>query len=310
MSALESDIRPVGQRTVKKKYFSFRGYGMLLPAFLLMLVFSYYPPIMAIIFSFSHWDGFNPPAFNGLQNYISVLTDHLFWISMFHLGVWSFFKLILEISIPLIVAVVIYHLKSERARYIYRVLFVIPMVVPMIVQLMVWSFIYSPQIGMLDTFLKDIGLGMLTQNWLGAPHIALYSLVFVGFPFVIPFNLLIFYAGLQNIPDSVFEASRLDGVSRIRRFFTIEVPLVLGQIKLLMILTIIGLLQNIALPLVLTNGGPGYSTYIPGLYMYFTAFTNGELGLGMAIAMILFIIVLALTLLQVKFIKPSTEFEA
>ena len=77
-----------------------------------------------------------------------------------------------------------------------------------------------------------------------------------------------------------------------------------------MILTIIGLLQNITLPLVLTDGGPGYSTYIPGLYMYTTAFSNGEYGMGLAIAMILFILVLALTLIQVKFIRPSNEFEA
>lgn len=309
MSTVEG-IRAMKSLRIRRKYNGFWGYGMLIPAFALMITFSFYPPIVAIIFSFSNWDGFNPPSFTGIQNYVSILTDHVFWLSMAHLGVWSIIKLILEIAMPLIVAVVIYHLKSQRMQYIYRVLFVVPMVVPMMVQLMVWSFIYSPQIGMLDRVLKAWGLGGFIQNWLGDPHLALYSLVFVGFPFVIPFNLLIFFAGLQSIPESVFEAAKLDGVSRLRIFFTIEVPLVLGQIKLLMILTIIGLLQNIALPLVLTNGGPGYSTYIPGLYMYITAFTNGELGLGMAVAMLLFVIVLFLTLIQVKFIRPSTEFEA
>lgn len=309
VSAME-EVKTIQRMKIRKKHSGFWGYGMLIPAFVLMLTFSFYPPIVAVVFSFTNWDGFNPPAFTGFKNYVSVLTDHVFWISMIHLCIWSFFTLILQIVVPLVVAVVIYHLKSQRMQYVYRVLFVIPMVVPMMVQLMVWSFIYSPQIGMLDRLLKTLGLGGLIQNWLGNPHVALYALVFVGFPFVIPFNLLIFFAGLQNIPDSVFEAAKLDGVSRLRLFFTMEVPLVLGQIKLLMILTVIGLLQNIALPLVLTNGGPGYSTYIPGLYMYIAAFTNGQLGLGLAIAMILFIIVMALTLIQVKFIKVSTEFEA
>lgn len=309
MSVIDGKLGLVKKTRLKNGH-SFWGYGMLLPAFALMLVFSFYPPIVAIVYSFTNWNGFDSPSFVGLSNYTSVLRDSLFWISMLHLLIWSVLKLILEIGVPLIVAVVIYHLKSQRAQYIYRVLFVIPMVVPGIVQLLVWSFIYDPGIGIADKVLKGLGLGFLVQNWLGSPHVALYSLVFVGFPFVIPFNLLIFYTGLQNIPESVFEAARLDGVGSVRRLFKIEFPLVLGQVKLLMILTVIGLLQNITLPLILTNGGPGYSTYIPGLYMYTTAFSNGQYGLGLAIAMILFILILALTLVQQKLIKPSNEFVA
>lgn len=283
---------------------------MLIPSFILMLLFSFYPPIMAIIYSFMHWDGFNPPSFVGIHNYLSILHDNIFWISMGHLGIWSALKLIFEVIVPLIVAVVIYHLKNQRAQYIYRVLFVVPMVVPAVVQLMIWSFIYDPNVGVLNTLLTSLGLKGLILNWLGSPRIALYALVFVGFPFVIPFNLLIFYAGLQNIPESVYDATRLDGVKKFRRLLQIEFPLVLGQVKLLMILTVITLLQNIMMPLIMTNGGPGYSTYIPGLYMYFDAFQNGQFGLAMAVAMIIFVIVLILTLIQVKFIRPSTEYEA
>lgn len=294
----------------RRRYNWLSGYGMLVPAFILMLLFSYYPPIAAIVFSFSHWDGFNPPQFIGLQNYINVFSDKIFWISMAHLGIWSAIKLILEITVPFVVAVVIYHLKSPLMQYIYRVLFVIPMVVPMVVQLMIWSFFYDPHVGVLNAFLSAVGLKALILNWLGSPKIALYALIFVGFPFVIPFNLLIFFSGLQNIPKSVFEAAQLDGVTRLKRLFQIEFPLVLGQVKLLMILTVISLLQNIMMPLVLTNGGPGYSTYIPGLYMYFDAFQNGQFGAGMAVAMIIFVIVLIFTLIQVKYIRPSTEYEA
>lgn len=310
MNLLETNL-PVSIKT-KSKFRSnwISGYGMLIPSFILMLLFSFYPPIMAIIYSFMHWDGFNPPSFVGIHNYLSILHDNIFWISMGHLGIWSALKLIFEVIVPLIVAVVIYHLKNQRAQYIYRVLFVVPMVVPAVVQLMIWSFIYDPNVGVLNTLLTSLGLKGLILNWLGSPRIALYALVFVGFPFVIPFNLLIFYAGLQNIPESVYDATRLDGVKKFRRLLQIEFPLVLGQVKLLMILTVITLLQNIMMPLIMTNGGPGYSTYIPGLYMYFDAFQNGQFGLAMAVAMIIFVIVLILTLIQVKFIRPSTEYEA
>lgn len=286
------------------------GYGMLIPSFLILFTFMYLPTFIAIIFSFTDWDGFNSPQFTGLHNYLTLLTDKVFWISMGNIGLWALIKVIVELTVPLVVAVVIYHLKSEKMQYVYRVLFVIPIVVPGIVMFMIWNFIYDPNVGVLNALLETVGLEGLIQNWLGDSTYALFALMFVGFPFVIPLNLLIFFAGLQNIPESIYESAELDGVNKISRFFKLEVPLVMGQIKLLLILTIIQLLQNVTLPLVMTNGGPGYSTYVPGLYMYFLAFQNGEFGFGMAVSMIIFVIVLILTWIQVKYIKPSNEFVA
>ena len=297
--------------TVARRRTNWRSaYTMMFPTIVLLLAFMYYPAIMAIVYSFTNWDGLNQPSFVGILNYAQVLRDPVFWLSMQHLLLWALFRLIVDLMIPLVVASMIYHLTSRRAQYLYRVLFVIPMVIPNVVALMVWSFIYDPNVGVLNGTLKAIGLSGLALDWLGNPKLALGALMFVGFPFVIPFNLLIFYAGLQNISDSVYEAARLDGAGVWRRFFQLEMPLVLGQLKLLMILTVIGLLQNVMLPLVLTNGGPGYATYMPGLYMYFAAFQNGQIAVGLAVAMIIFIIVLGLTLVQVRFIRPSTEFEA
>ncbi|KKI90619.1 hypothetical protein WQ54_20580 [Bacillus sp. SA1-12] len=283
---------------------------MLIPSFILLITFMYYPALIAIGFSFTNWDGFNQPQFTGFQNYIRLFKDEIFLISMKNVGVWTVIKVIVELLVPLIVAVMIFHLKSKRMQYIYRVLFVIPVVVPGIVMFMIWSFMYDPNVGVLNTLLKTLGLEGMIQNWLGDPNIALYALMFVGFPFVVPFNLLIFYAGLQSISESVYESAKLDGITRIRRFFQIEIPLVMGQVKLILILTVIQLLQNVTLPLVMTNGGPGYSSYVPGLYMYFLAFQNGEFGLGMAVSMIIFVIVLFLTWIQMKYINPSTEYKA
>ncbi len=307
---LESDRAIKRKKRGKLRYNWKSGYGMLIPSFILLITFMYYPALIAIGFSFTNWDGFNQPQFTGFQNYLTLFKDKIFLISMKNVVIWTVVKVIVELLIPLIVAVMIFHLKSKRMQYIYRVLFVIPVVVPGIVMFMIWSFIYDPNVGVLNTLLKSLGLEGLIQNWLGDPHIALYALMFVGFPFVVPFNLLIFYAGLQSISESVYESAKLDGITRVRRFFQIEIPLVMGQVKLILILTVIQLLQNVTLPLVMTNGGPGYSSYVPGLYMYFLAFQNGEFGLGMAVSMIIFVIVLILTWIQMKYINPSTEYKA
>ncbi len=234
----------------------------------------------------------------------------MFWISIRNVAVWAVVKTILEIAIPLLVAVIIYHLRSKQMQYIYRVIFVVPVVVPDIVLYLIWSFFFDPNIGVLGHLFSALGLAGATPNWLGDPNIALFSLMSVGFPFVVPFNLLIFFAGLQAIPDEVMESARIEGVGRARRFFQIELPLVMGQMKLLLILTMIQLLQNVTLPLVLTNGGPGYSTYVPGLLMYLLAFQNGQFGLGMAVSMVIFILVLSLTWIQFRYIRPGAEYSA
>lgn len=302
-----SDARP---SLSKLKYQWKSGYGMLLPAFFLLIMFMYYPALSAIVFSFSSWDGFNAPIFNGLHNYITLVKDPVFWISIRNVAVWAVVKTILEIAIPLLVAVIIYHLRSKQMQYIYRVIFVVPVVVPDIVLYLIWSFFFDPNIGVLSHLFSALGLAGATPNWLGDPNIALFSLMSVGFPFVVPFNLLIFFAGLQAIPDEVMESARIEGVGRARRFFQIELPLVMGQMKLLLILTMIQLLQNVTLPLVLTNGGPGYSTYVPGLLMYLLAFQNGQFGLGMAVSMVIFILVLSLTWIQFRYIRPGAEYSA
>lgn len=305
------DKKVVSKRRKKRKHYNWKsGYGMLIPSFFFLIMFMYYPAFVAIFYSFTNWDGFNIPEVTGVENYLVLLTDKIFWISMKNIALWAFIKVIVELAVPLIVAIVIYHLKSKRMQYFYRVIFVMPVVVPGVVMFMIWSFIYDPNVGVLNALLNSFGLESWIQNWLGDPNIALFALMFVGFPFVVPFNLLIFFAGLQNIPESVYESAILDGVTKVKRFFQIEVPLVMGQVKLLLILTVIQLLQNVTLPLVMTNGGPGYSTYVPGLYMYFLAFQNGEFGLGMAVSMIIFVIVLLLTWIQMRYIRPSTEYDA
>ena len=194
--------------------------------------------------------------------------------------------------------------------YIYRVLFIIPMVVPAIVMLLIWGFIYDYNIGILNQILRVIGLSHFCQAWLADPKVALYSLMLIGFPWIGGFALLIYYAGLQSIPHDVLDSCKIDGATGLRRILSVDLPLVRAQSKLLVVLGFIGGVQGFQTQLLLTNGGPGYSTMVPGLYLYRNAIQYDRMGYACAIGVILFAAVLGITYLNMKYMKSSTEFEA
>jgi ABC-type sugar transport system permease subunit len=313
-------------------------------------------------------------------------TWNLVRVMTFHLSVGLF--------MPLLIAEVLFHLRSDRWKYGYRVLFIIPMVVPGIVGVLMWQFIYNYKWGVLNQFInlfrrpetmhgtqlfflvaayavalylirmrqlarlragrgatipRAVVLALLAapllfvagygvyaagggadgfaafacrysgassfwawldphpRDWLGDGDIALYSIMFMGFPWIGTISMLIFYAGLQAIPTSVLESARLDGAGGLRRFFSIDFPLILGQFKLLLILGIIGGIQGFQSVLLLTYGGPGKSTNMPGLGMYNYAFRHARLGYGTAVGVAMFIVILAITYVNIKYIRPSAE---
>jgi raffinose/stachyose/melibiose transport system permease protein len=211
--------------------------------------------------------------------------------------------------VPLLVAKLITSLRSQRLQYLLRVGFVVPLVVPGVVFILIWGFFYEPTQGLLNRLLTDLHLGGLTQAWLGDPNLALYCVMFMGFPWVDGFGLLIYTAGLQAIPGELTEAAAIDGANARQRFWHIEIPLILGQIRLMATLAIINGLQNFTQVLILTNGGPGQATTVPGLYLYQAAMFDQRMGYASAIAFVLFVIILLITAANMKFIRPATEFE-
>lgn len=134
--------------------------------------------------------------------------------------------------------------------------------------------------------------------------------MFVGFPFVYGVNLLIYYAGLMNIPQSLHDAARVDGAGSVKTFLRVDIPMVTGQFKLLLILGIINGLQMFQNILVLTRGGPGFETMVPGMYMFRFAFAFNRMGYACAIGLVLFVLIFAITLLNAKLIRSSAEHEA
>jgi raffinose/stachyose/melibiose transport system permease protein len=192
--------------------------------------------------------------------------------------------------------------------YFYRVLFVIPVVIPGIVGILVWRQLYEPNVGLFNTILS--ALGMPTSAWLNAPNSALFSLIFMGFPWIDGVDVLIILAGLLAIPVEVIEAAIMDGAGSFRRFFAIELPLLVPQIRLIVILNVIYVLQDFGWQLVVTRGGPVYATTVPAWMIYEKAIGGQRYGYASAIGVTLFALVLILTLINNATIRSNIEYQA
>lgn len=283
-------------------------YLFLLPTFALLVVFSYYPPIFAIYNSFFQWDGFTARIFTGLKNFTDLAKDKVFLGSIKNLFILMGSGLIIGLSVPLFVAEMIFNLKNDRWRYAYRLLFVIPMVVPGLVGTFLWRFILDPNVGLLNMLMEAIGGPEWRQPWLGGTRTVLISFIIMGFPWVSGVNVLIYLAGLQSIPGEIFDAALIDGATGFQRFLKVDLPLVMGQVKLLLILGVIGGLQAYQAQLVLTNGGPGYSSMMPGLVMYQEAFSYNRIGYANAIGLLTFIVILFFTYINMKYVRSSADY--
>lgn len=272
----------------------------LLPTFAVLISFSYYPAMSAIGYSFTKWDGFFDPTFVGLENYKFLFKDPIFWLSLRNVLIWSSGALIVSMIAPYLGAEMVFAIRSKRKQYLYRSLITLPMIVPAVVTIEIWNFIYNPEFGLLNNLLRSMNLSGLIQNWLGDSRWVIPSLFFIGFPWISGLNFLLFYAGLQGIPSDVLEYAQLDGCKGLRRIFSIDLPLTISQIKLALILGIINTLQNVTTPLLMTGGGPGYDSYVPGLYMYFEAFKRSNFGYATTIATMMFVLILVLTLISTR----------
>ncbi|MBE0691188.1 MAG: sugar ABC transporter permease [Anaerolineae bacterium] len=280
-------------------------YIMVLPTILMLLVFFYIPAVNGFLTSFQYVD-VRGAQWVGLENYQRLFADTRLIQSFRNLAFLAVFNVGVVTTLPLIVAVLIFRLKSMRAQYWWRIVFVVPIVVPSVAIILVWRWMYSAD-GGLNILLSAVGLGHLTRSWLGDRNVVMWALVFTNFPWVAGINFLIYYAGLQDIQQEVLDAAVVDGATSFRRFRSIELPLLRPQMRLLVLLTLVFWLRSFELPLIMTNGGPGFASMVPGLRMYFAINRDFDLGYGSAIGTILFLLVLVVTLLQMRLTRSRDD---
>ena len=172
---------------------------------------------------------------------------------------------------------------------------------------LLWKMIYNPSIGLINQSLTALGLERYTHAWLAEESLAIWSIVFAGFPWVNVFAFLILLGGLLNINRNIFEAATIDGITIWGRFRRIDVPLIMPQIKLLIVFVFIGSIQDFTGVLVFTGGGPGISTYVPALQMFFQTAEGANLGYAASIGVFLFVLVLGATVVNLKLIRTQVS---
>lgn len=281
-------------------------YLCLLPGFAFIGLFLVYPSWEAFRISFLDWNMRNylHPKYVGFANYVQVLGDPVFRNSFFVLLAFVLWALVIYQGASIVGAYLIYLLGNGRVGAVAKVAFTVPMVVPGMVLTMFWLFFYEPNSGMLNHILTSIGLEHWTMVWLGENQAsAIGSLLMKGFPWISGMGFLIYLAGFQAIDESVKEAAIVDGASRWKVFTRVDLPMILPQLRLTTILVLVGGIQQFSDQLIMTKGGPGYDTTVPGLFMYNNAFKYGQLGIGSAIGIILFLIIMFFTILNMRFLR-------
>jgi raffinose/stachyose/melibiose transport system permease protein len=276
---------------------------LLLPSLLLIGIFSYYPAVRSLIGGFYAWNGFSAPTYAGVSQFKEYLQSPNFGAEVKNIAILTFGSILITLVSQFTAAEIVTRM-PKRASTIARYVLILPIVLPPLVLIEVWAYLLQPGSGLIDRFLGAVGLPQ--PSWLSDPHLALVGILLIGFPWISNLGFLIFLGGLQNLPKDVLDASKMDGVGGFKRVFTMDIPLLLPQFRIVVILAGIYAVQNFVPILLLTNGGPGTATLVPGLDMYQTAFQSDQYGLGMAIGTLLFIVMLAFTLTAMRALRPRT----
>lgn len=263
------------------------------PALFLLLAIVYIPIVQTGYFGLMEWNGIGEKTFVGLENYIHLLKDASFWSSAYHsliLAVASVFSLIIYLAIAFVLS------SRIKGANLFRKIYLIPMLLASVAIAQLWMKIYNPSNGMLNMFLMKIGISD-PPAWLGDANLALYSIILPTIWQYAGFYILIYYAALKNVPESLIEAARIDGASPMQIAMKIKLPMIMNVVKVTIILAAVGSLKYFDLIYIMTGGGPSGASEVMASYMYGTAFNKFDFGYGSAIGFFLLVICLLVTLL-------------
>jgi raffinose/stachyose/melibiose transport system permease protein len=295
---------------MRKRRFDARCYALVAPAVLSLALWYYVPVLQSFGLSLFDWDGVTSGKYVGLSNYTEILSDPVFWRSLGNMAIVLAFSLTVPFFAPFVAAELVGGLASRRLRAFFRSAMVLPVVVPSVVWILMWRSIYDPTNGALNRFFRAVGAGELARNWLSDPATALGALLFIGFPFVSNTALLIFSAALDDIPQDIYDAARIEGIPLLRRIASIDLPFCVPQLRLLAVTSFAGIIANYTSVLLLTQGRPLNRTMLPGYYLYRASASEQRFGLASAVGLVLIILILILTLASQRFLRSSLEYEA
>jgi raffinose/stachyose/melibiose transport system permease protein len=255
------------------------------------------------IFAFTDWNGLTQEkSFVGLENFRQFLNDAQAIASVKNTLLIAFVVTLLQNGIGLLLALALNaNIKSQN---VLRTILFAPVVLPPLIIAYLWQYVYSAN-GALNRILAGLGLEQLQQNWLGDPEIALWSIMATIIWQFVGASMIIFLAGLQGIPQELYDAAAVDGAGAMQRFWNVTRPLLAPAITINLLLSVIGMLKLFDQVLAMTGGGPGYATETLSTVLYEQAFVQGNYGYGTAIALVLTMLVAAIAFVQLKVLRSQ-----
>ena len=275
------------------------------PWFIGFLIFTIGPLIVSLMMSFCWYDVLNPPKFIGVQNFRNMIEDSLFWKSLYN----TFYITVIGVPIRMVGALLVALLLNTNVKGLafFRTAFYLPSITPVVAGAILWSWILNGQYGLLNILLRYLGIS--GPAWLTDPAWSKMAIILMQ-AWSLGGDMIIYLAGLQGIPSQFYEAARIDGARGWTIFIRITLPLLTPALFFTLVMNVIHTLQIFAQAYIMTQGGPVNSTLFYVYYLFNHAFLYFKMGYASALAWILFIVILIITLIQLRISKLWVYYEA
>lgn len=273
------------------------AYLFLLPNFIGFLMFTLIPVLAALFLCFVRWDSANPMCFVGIKNFMRLFHDQTFKISLWNTIYYTVVSVPLTMGISLILAILLD--KIVRGVKLLRTIYFFPYITSMVAVAIVWNMLYNPSLGPINGFLRELGIAN-PPGWTASSDWAMMAIILMSVWKQLGYYMVIYLAGLQGIPKHLYEAATIDGANAWQRFRYITIPMLTPTTFFVSIMLIIGSFKVFTQVMVMTGGGPGRASNVLVVHIYNQAFLYNRFGYASAIAMVLFLIVITITILQFK----------
>ena len=290
--------------TAKRKE-SLTGYLFLSPAMIVLGLFLFLPTLLSIYYAFTNYYLLTPDKtiWVGLENFTKLFSDKQFMKSLQNIGQFVVFIIPIQLGLALTLALLVNN--KRKGTIFFKIAFFAPVVMSLVVVSVLWLVLLNPSSGLINAALKAFGIAK--QPFLTSPKQAMYVIIGVSAWQGAGYQMLIFLAGLQNIPSSLYEAAKIDGASKWEQFWQITLPMLKPTSVLILTTTLIDAFKLVIQPMVMTQGGPLNSTLTPVYYIYRTGFTDRRVGYASAITVIFGLIIIVFTVVQRKLIGGESN---
>jgi multiple sugar transport system permease protein len=278
------------------------GWLFILPALIGFLVFFLYPAVRAIGISFTDWNLLRDARFVGFANYVRLWGDDKFWDAIRITATYVVVNIPVQVAMGLLIAVLMERLARS---VVMRAIIITPFLISNVTAAMIFLWLLDPVLGITNSFIRSAGWSQVP--FFTSPDLAIYSIVLVNIWRHVGFVALLFYAGLQAIPRSLYEAARIDGASEWRVFGSITLPLLRPVMVFVLVTNVIGSFQIFDTVAVATKGGPADSTNVLIYYIYNTAFSFSRMGYASAMSVVLFLALIVFTLIQLRLLRANSS---